>query len=79
MIHVCFTKTLIGRSLSSISNLLFFLRIYAFFPKTFLGNSFLDIYKCPFFEKGEKMFQKEAIVTIMNFYGLVNKKIISTL
>ena len=48
-------------------------------PKTFLGNSFLDIYKCPKNEKGEKMFQKVAIVTIMNFYGLVNKKIISTL
>ena len=47
--------------------------------KTFLGNPFLDIYKCPFSEKGEMMFQKIAIETIIDFYGLVNKKIISTL
>jgi hypothetical protein len=39
----------------------------------------LDIYKCPFFEFSEFMFEKIDFVTIIEFYGLVTEKIILNL
>ncbi len=45
-----------------------------FLRESFFEFSILDIYKCPFFEFSEIMFEKIDFVTIKKFYRLVTKK-----
>ncbi len=47
-----------------------------FFGESFFEFSFLDIYKCPFFEFSKTMLKKIEFVTIKKFYRLVTEKII---
>jgi hypothetical protein len=61
-------------ALSYFSNLLYFL--LNFLWESFFEFSILDIYKCPFFDFSEFMFEKIDFVTIIEFYGVVTKKII---
>ena len=45
-----------------------------FFGESFFEFSFLDIYKCPFFEILKKSSKKIEFVTIKKFYRLVTEK-----
>jgi hypothetical protein len=66
-------KNIYCGSLSLIGNLLYKNQKI---PKSFLGNSILDIYFCPFLKNPEKSWEKISVVTINYFYRLMTEKII---
>jgi hypothetical protein len=61
-------------SLSTLGDLLY--KTQKKISKSFLGNSILDIYFCPFLKNPEKSWKKISVVTINYFYRLTTKKII---